>query len=213
MSISSFCFSSEAALCYIPAKENERSREVATKTVKVSDLTGAEIGGEEHLARLVVEEHPSLPDSVTLEVLPEEVEDKLPEAQNYVRVSYFPPTDSGGEVRPFVMSVEEFNGLSTDYDMETILTETLRAQQEAEGRPRGRRGRRAGGERRRRVDYSSPEHAGEPHRGRITDEEKAYVREHLDAVNARLRNQGKREIDPTNPDMAERYGITETYSA
>jgi hypothetical protein len=97
--------------------------------------------------------------------------------------------------------------------METILTEALRAQQEQEGRRRGGRGRRGGGERRRRVDYSSPEHAGEPHRGRITDEEKAYVREHLDAVNARLREQGKREIDPSNPDMAERYGLPAPYTA
>src|SRR5215212_287834 len=168
---------------------------MATKTIKVSDLTGTEIGGEENLARIVVEEHPNLPDPVTLEVLPEEVEGRLPEAQNYVRLSYFPPTESGGEGRSFVMSVEEFNSLSTEKDMETVLTDALRTQQEQEGRRRGRRGRRGGAERRARVDYSSPEHAGEPHRGRITDEEKQYVRENLDAVNARLREQGKRGID------------------
>jgi hypothetical protein len=186
---------------------------VATKTIKVSDLTGKEIGAEEDLARIVVEEHPSLPDPVTLEVLAEEVEDRLPLEQNYVRATYYPSEASGEEVRSFVLPVEEFNSLSRDFDMETILTDAYREQQEREGRRGGRRGRRGGGERRQRVDYSSPEHAGEPHRGRITDEERAYVREHLDEVNARLRDQGKREIDPTNPDMAERYGLTETYSA
>src|SRR5215207_8573793 len=154
---------------------------MATKTVKVSDLTGEEIGGEENLARLVVEEHPNLPDSVTLEVLPEEVEDKLPEEQNYVRVTYFPPSENGGEERSLVLSVEEFNNLSPEHDMETVLANAAAAQQEEETKRRGRR-RRGGGERRPRVNYSSPEHAGEPHRGRITDEEKEYVRNNLAEV-------------------------------
>jgi len=181
---------------------------MATKTVKVSDLTGEEIGGEENLARLVVEEHPNLPGSVTLEVLPEEVEDQLPVEQNFVRVTYFPPSGNGGEERSLVLSVEEFNSLSTDFDMETILEDALRKQQEREGRRRGRRGRRGTGERRPRVDYSSPEHAGEPHRGRITDAEKEYVQENLTEVNVRLERDGLRTIDPNDRDMAERYGLT-----
>src|SRR5215216_4427799 len=181
---------------------------MATKTVIVSDLTGEEIGGEENLARLVVEEHPSLPDSVTLEVLPEEVEGQLPEEQNYVRVTYFPPSESGGEERSLVLSVEEFNSLSTDFDMDTVLEDALREQQEREGRRRGRRGRRGSGERRPRVDYSSPEHAGEPHRGRITDAEKEYVRNNLEEVNTRLERAGHRIIDPENADMAERYELS-----
>ena len=185
-----------------------KGEEMATKTIKVSDLTGAEIGGEENLARLVVEEHPSLPDSVTLEVLPEEVEDRLPEEQNYVRVTYFPSSGSGGEERSLVLSIGEFNNLSSDFDMETVLTDALKEQQEREGRRRGRRGRRSGGERRPRVNYSSPEHAGEPHRGRITDEEKELVRNNLAEVNARLARDGHRIIDPNDPDMAERYGLS-----
>src|SRR5215211_723310 len=178
---------------------------MATKTVKVSDLTGVEIGGEENLARLVVEEHPNLEDSVTLEVLAEEVEDQLPVEQNFVRVTYFPPSGNGGEERSLVLTVEEFNSLSTDFDMDTVLEDALREQQEREGRRRGRRGRRGTGERRPRVDYSSPEHAGEPHRGRITDAEREYVRNNLEEVNARLEMAGHRLIDPENADMAERY--------
>ncbi len=61
--------------------------------------------------------------------------------------------------------------------------------------------------RRERIEYSSPKHAGERHPGRITEGEKEYVRDHLDEVNARLREQGRREIDPTDPLMAERYGL------
>jgi len=181
---------------------------VATKTVKVSDLTGEEIGGEENLARLVVEEHPNLEDSVTLEVLAEEVEDQLPVEQNFVRVTYFPPSANGEEERSLVLTVEEFNSLSTDFDMDTVLENALREQQEREGRRRGRRGRRASGERRDRIDYSSPEHAGERHRGRITEAEKEYVRNNLEEVNTRLSEKGMRLIDPNDPKMAERYGLT-----
>jgi len=181
---------------------------VATKTVKVSDLTGTEIGGEENLARIVVEEHPSLEDSVTLEVLAEEVEDQLPDVQNFVRVTYFPPSGNGGEERSLILSIEEFNSLSTDFDMDTVLEDALREQQEREGRRRGRRGRRGAGDKGPRVDYSSPEHAGERHRGRITEAEKEYVRNNLEEVNTRLSEKGMRLIDPNDPKMAERYGLT-----
>jgi hypothetical protein len=57
--------------------------------------------------------------------------------------------------------------------MTTVLNNALRAQQEQEGRRRGRRGRRGAGERKPRKDYTSLEHAGEPHRGRVTDREKS----------------------------------------
>jgi membrane protein implicated in regulation of membrane protease activity len=60
---------------------------------------------------------------------------------------------------------------------------------------------------RKRIDYTSPEHTGEPHRGTISDEEKAYVRDHLDEVNARLRQQGLREINLSDPWMAKQYGL------
>jgi hypothetical protein len=185
---------------------------VATKTIKVSDLTGEEIRNEEQFARLVVEEHPELPESVTLEVLPSEVESQLPEEQNYVRGTYYPSPESGGAPQSFIMAVEDFNNLSQRENMATILQNALREQQEQDSRRRGRRGgrRAAAGQRRQRRDFASPEHAGEPHRGRITDAEKEYVRNNLAEVNRRLREKRIREIDPSDPEMAERYGLTET---
>jgi hypothetical protein len=51
------------------------------------------------------------------------------------------------------------------------------------------------------------EHAGEPHRGRITEAEKELVRGNLEQINARLRQVGLREIDPNDPTMRERYGL------
>src|SRR5215208_4320976 len=181
---------------------------MAKKTITVSDLTGEEIRDEERLARIVVEEHPSITDAVTLEVLTEEVEGRFPEVEGYVRISYFPPSVSGEEPKRFVMTLEDFNNLSEEADMEAVLENAVLAQQEEEeGRRRGRRRRRGAGERRPRVDYTSSEHAGEPHRGRITDKEKEYVRENLEEVNARLARDGHRIIDPNDSDMAERYGL------
>ena len=71
----------------------------------------------------------------------------------------------------------------------------------AEAPKRGRR--RSEG----RVDYSSPEYAGNPHRGRVTEAEAAYVREHLDEVNARLSSEGLRTLDRSDPKVRERYGL------
>jgi hypothetical protein len=170
--------------------------------VKVSDLSG-EIIDPSKLTRLVIEEHPDFPEPITLEVLPEEIETNLPEQEPYVLFSY----QFAGQRRPqrYVMPVAEFNRLfREEEDPSEVLRNALREQ---------RRRRREGGaeaprpERRERVDYASPEHAGEPHRGLISEAERAYVREHLEEVNARLREQGMREIDPTDPGMAERYGL------
>src|SRR3712207_7464559 len=102
---------------------------MATKTIKVSDLSGKEIRNEEQLARVVIEEHPDLTESVTLEVLPAEVENALPEEQNYVRGTYYPSPESGGVIRSFIMAVEDFNNLSQREDMATVLQNALREQQ------------------------------------------------------------------------------------
>jgi hypothetical protein len=78
------------------------------------------------------------------------------------------------------------------------------AQQRGDGQVIALRGRRS---RRDRVDYTSIEYAGRPHRGRITDAEKQIVRDNLDEVNRRLRDAGLREINPDDQTMWERYGL------
>ena len=74
-----------------------------------------------------------------------------------------------------------------------------------DGAPRAS-GRRSsvGGE---EINYATLEHAGRPHRGRISPEEAAFVREHLAEVNDRLRAEGKRLIDPSNKEHKEQYGF------
>lgn len=73
----------------------------------------------------------------------------------------------------------------------------------AEAPKRQRAARAEGG----RIDYSSPEYAGNPHRGRVTEAEAAYVREHFDEVNARLSREGLRLLDPADAKTKRRYGL------
>jgi hypothetical protein len=48
---------------------------------------------------------------------------------------------------------------------------------------------------------------GLPHRRRISPEEAAYVREHLDEVQKLRSERGIPLIDPADPKMKERYGL------
>jgi hypothetical protein len=182
---------------------------IATKTVKVSDLSGQIVPDEEHLGRLVVEAHPAFQAArISLDVLPAEVEGKLPDQEETVVLAYYAP----GDVQPrrFLMPVAAFERLAERGSMTDVLETALQQQEEEErpaDRPRRRRGGRATGGAP-KIDYASPEHAGEPHKGWVSEAEKAYVREHLADVNARLAAKGLRQIDPTDPQLAKRYGLT-----
>jgi hypothetical protein len=179
---------------------------LAVKVVHVSDLSGKQ-AQESELGRLVVLEHPDFAHGpVTLEVLPDEVA-SLKAAQQFVRLEYHPP----GARRPerLTVSLEQFNALAEAGDMNQILQQAIGAQQERRGRGQaatgdGRRSRARAGA---RANYATLERAGEPHRGRITDTEKQLVREHLDEINRRLRNQGLRQIDPNDPTLRQRYAL------
>jgi hypothetical protein len=57
------------------------------------------------------------------------------------------------------------------------------------------------------TDYSSPEYAGNPHRGRVTEAEAEYVRSNFDAVNKRLSAEGLRMLDPNDAKTKKRYGL------
>ncbi len=182
---------------------------MGTKTVKYSDLSGKEVDSPDELGRLVVEEHPGfrqLP--ITLEVLPEDIEGRLPETDRFVSVLYYAP----GARKPerYIVSVDAFNGLAQREDMDSVLSEALYAEHQARGAQASggrRRGRQGTAERGERINYASPEHAGTPHRGRVTEAEREYVRDHLEEVNARLQAAGMRTIDPADPKMQERYGL------
>jgi hypothetical protein len=177
---------------------------------RISDISGESVEDESQLTRLIIE-HPDYKDPVSLEVLPEEVEGELPVEQEVVIVTYFYPRTSEGQ--KYALTPQQLTDLFQGQHVAEVLERVTTAQkeerhrQEQESRGRGR-GRRQATERKERVNYASPEHAGEPHRGTISDAEKQYGREHLEEVNARLAANDQRQIDPNDPQMAARYGFS-----
>ena len=59
-----------------------------------------------------------------------------------------------------------------------------------------------------KVDYSSMERAGKPHRARVTEAERKTVREDRAAMEEARLTGWLRTVDPSDPEMAARYGLT-----
>jgi hypothetical protein len=171
---------------------------VGQKTVKFSDLSGQLILADEPV-RIVVCEHPELGDTpVEIEALPDEagaIEEAGLEAA--VVDLYFPGED---QPRRVTIDVDAFDKLATDKPMSVLLAAARPARRAA-------RSTAASAAREGRVNYATLEHAGKPHKGKTTEEEKRLVREHLDEINERLRTQSLRTISLTDPEHIERYGL------
>jgi hypothetical protein len=176
---------------------------VAVKVVHVSDLSGKQ-ADEDAFAKLIVHEHPNYQTPITLEVLPDEVGD-LPDDEQYVSIELIQPGDRSG--RRAIIALERFNKLASSDDMNTVLLNAVAETHQRRGGGQVVPVRGRGRSRKDRVDYATIEHAGRPHRGRITDAEKELVRNNLDRINTRLRSEGQREIDPNDETLKERYGL------
>jgi hypothetical protein len=173
---------------------------VAVKQVRVSDLSGRQ-ATEEQFAKLVVHQHPEYQGPITLDVLPEEL-GELPDSDQYVSIEVIQPGERSGQRA--VLSVERFNQLAAGGDMNTILMNAVAAQQPhrpASPRRRGRTARDGQTKGRGKVEW------GLPHRGRISPEEAAWVREHLDEVQRLRSERGVPLLDPADPKTKERYGL------
>jgi hypothetical protein len=191
-------FSTSVSHEHEPYLIEEESALMAVKTIHVSDISGKE-ADEQSLGRLVVHEHPEYSDlPVTLEALPEEVEPLRDTSARFVTVEWVRPGARKGE--RLTVPLEDFNLLAGPGVMDNAKHRS-RARSTESGRTSASRSSRA------KVNYATLEHAGEPHRGRITEAEKELVRSHLDEVNKRLSESGMREIDPNDLTMKERYGL------
>lgn len=166
------------------------------KTIHVSDFSGTVLATDDQVVRVVVLEHPDLVTGpVQLEISPTEVEG-IDDAALDVAVVEIHEPHGDGEPRRVVLTASEFDAMST----ETPMAQLLRTAE----RVRPPKARKAAAE---KIDYGTIEHAGRPHRGRVTDEEATLVRERLDEVNKRLADAGLRQIDPADPEHAARYGF------
>jgi hypothetical protein len=173
---------------------------VAVKQVRVSDLSGQQ-ATEEQFAKLIVHEHPQYQGPITLDVLPEEI-GELPESEQYVSIEVIGPGERNGQRA--LLSVDMFNKLASSGDMNAVLMNAVANQQPqrpAQSRRRGRGSRNGQSSEKRKVAW------GLPHRGRISPEEAAYVREHLDEVQRLRSERGVALLDPADSRTKERYGL------
>ena len=181
------------------------------KTVRFSDLSGQLITEEDTLTRVVVLEHPELGDS------PVEFEALLDEAQAIEKSAlavavlelHLPGED---EPRRVTVDLEAFDAMATDTAMSELLITARPARKSSRtATATSSRGSRAssGGASAGKVNYASREHAGEPHKGKITDTERQLVQQHFDEINDRLVSQGLRTISLADPEHVERYGLAD----
>ena len=171
------------------------------KTVRFSDLSGQLITHDEALARVVVHEHPDLVDGpVEIEALTEEAENMEQSALRVAVIDLYLPDDA--EPRRLVMEADAFDKLATENPMEQLLIAARPARRSTKASANG-------SSRADRLDYGTLEHAGKPHKGKVTDAEKELIRDHLDEINIRLAQQGLRTISVSDPDQVERYGLQE----
>jgi len=174
---------------------------VGQKTVRFSDLSGEIIARDDAVARIVVHEHPELGDGpVEIEALADEARAIEKAALRVAVVDLYLPGDE--EPHRVAMDAGSFDKLATDKPMSELLITARPAR-------RGTRAAAAGPSRGDRTNYTDPAHAGQPHKGRITDAEKQLVREHFDEINERLAGQGMRTIRLADREHVERYGLQE----
>ena len=169
---------------------------------------------DDPLARIVIHEHPELGDGpVEIEVLADEAKVIEKAALRVAMVDIYLAGED--EPRRVAMDAAAFDKLATERPMAELLVQAPRARiakrasrASGQGAPSAGASGTAGtakGER----DYATLEHAGKPHRGKTTDEEKALVREHFDEINDRLAAEGLRTISLGDPEHVERYGLAE----
>jgi hypothetical protein len=173
------------------------------KTVRFSDLSGQLITHDDALARIVVHEHPELVDGpVEIEALTDEAEAIEQAALRVAVIDLYLPDDL--EPRRIVMEADVFDKLATENPMDQLLIAARPVRRTPRTSVNGN------GSRGDRPDYSTLEHAGKPHKGKVTDVEKQLVRDHLDDINQRLAGQGLRTISLADPDHVERYSLQDS---
>ncbi|MCA1604074.1 MAG: hypothetical protein LC775_00985 [Acidobacteria bacterium] len=177
---------------------------MGTRTMKFSDISNKLVDDEGAIVRIVVEQHPALEDGpVEIEAITDEVEPIRKGALDVVMLKLY--EGDGTEPETVIMEVDAFNKLAGDMDMADVIRRA-----EPAYAPRRKKASTASSgavPSTEKIYYSDLDHAGSPHRGRITDAEKETVRNNLEAINERLQRDGIRTIDLDNAEHVQRYGL------
>ena len=177
---------------------------MAKKEVSFSDLSGQMADTVDGLIPLIVTDHPDLEDKVRIEVTSDEMEKIGKLAIAAIGLE----TEPTGEERPsrYVVPLGKFASLATVAPIEQVLAN---AEPVVPPKPQ-RRSHNATKDGEPLINYNDPDHAGLPHKGKIGEQEAAFVRDNLELVNERRTAAGHAVIDPTNPVDAKRYGFSAT---
>jgi hypothetical protein len=194
---------------------------MSKRYVTISDLTGQPINDDNDVVTIAVLEHPTLEHPVQLDAAQDELKGLSGSSKDFVLLEVL--SDGGDKRERMVLELADFERLIKSGEPQDVLENAERYETErSAGRaiveamtPKRRgRGRGAGGgPKAEKVDYKTLEHAGTPHRGRTTEEEANIVRNNLDTVNRRRREQGYPPIDPQDPKDAARYGFDQVPSS
>jgi hypothetical protein len=173
---------------------------MARKTIHFSDLTSQPILDDADVVRVVVTDHPVLDGAaVEFEAAASELTGIDKDALDVAVIELH--TAAERPPRRVVLDAARFDKLAADKPMNELLNSATPA------RPNGRAERAPASRGADRVNYATLEHAGTPHKGKVTEAEARLVRANLDTVNARLAAARQRTIDPADPTTRDRYGF------
>lgn len=175
---------------------------MASKTIILSDISGAELTDENH-ARLVVR-HPDISFPVSLDVSSDESAKLTNTTLRLVEFDIFEPNQRPRKATLETKQLDKLFGADVNFD--DVLASAPKADQPST--PAAPRKRAASsGAVTDRIDYTSPENAGKLHRGRITDAEKEWVKANQSKASANRKAQTGKDIDFSDPSEVKRYGL------
>ena len=179
---------------------------MALKTVVFSDISNLELSEDQH-ARAVIK-HPDIPSALELDISADEAAKFQSTTLRLATVRIYEPNKPPREVQ---IETKVLDRLFEGVNFDEVLAGARKADQ-----PRTAPSNKAAWPRKRpaagsstaeRTDYSTPEHAGKLHRGRITDAEKQWVRKNKAAASKNREVQTGKPINFDDEAEKRRYGL------
>lgn len=180
---------------------------MAIRQIVVSDVGGGELEDGKS-AKMTVSGHPALDGrTVILDVGLDEAEKFEQSALDVIHLEFDVP---GAAPKEVVLDVVGFEKLfpGSKAEVKDILDGARDGGMQDAPQRRQRRQRSASSApKAERIDYKSPDFAGQLHRGRLTDEEKEFVRNNIDRANINRAKVGQPALDVNDPKERARYGF------
>lgn len=174
---------------------------MAIKQVVLSDLSGTELDDNTH-TRVVVR-HPDFNQPLELDISTDEAGKLANTTLRLVEFQVFAPNQPP---RTALVESKVLDKTFEGVDFDAVLQGARKAVvSTSSAAPRKRAASSTSTAE--KVDYTSPEHAGKLHRGRITDAEKDWVKANQDKASYNREQQTGKAIDWSDPAEAKRYGL------